>query len=127
MLSCCAVTARAESRHTLRSAEAAFYHAGLPFQGEWTPDPYLRPTPTPAWVPKRLLADVTGWAAGANAVTFKVWDVTVFDQSAPALAFSSMMAARARSSLVLRADNVVYVGARLPAAERAMAQLRRGH
>jgi hypothetical protein len=115
--------------HGLRSAEEAFSKAGLAFEVEWTPNPYLHPTLGPASnsslikVPKPLLAHVNGWAEGIDSVKFQEWTVTVFDQSASALAFARL-AAHGTPFLILRADNVVYVGTRLPAAERAMAQLR---
>jgi hypothetical protein len=123
-------TALAAGVHDLRAAEEAFYKAGLPFEVEWTPNPYLRPTLGPTSdsslvrVPKPLLAHVTGWAEGVNAVKFQEWSVTVFNQSTSALAFARL-AAHGTPFLVLRADNVVYVGTRLPAAKRAVAQLRR--
>ncbi len=66
---------------------------------------------------------MNGWAEGIDSVKFQEWSVTVFDQSASALAFARL-AAHGTPFLILRADNVVYVGTRLPAAERAMAQLR---
>jgi hypothetical protein len=124
VLSGCGMAARAESLHTLRAAEAAFYRAGLPFQVEWTPNPYLRPNgpPFPVPVPKPLLAHLTGSAEGASPVKFTEWIVFIFDQPARALAFARLPALE--HVLVIRADNVVYVGTRLPPAMRAMSQLR---
>lgn len=119
------MAARAESLHTLRAAEASFYRVGLPFQVEWTPNPYLRPHgPASPWpVSKALLAHLAGSAVGANPVKFTEWSVLIFDQPAPALAFARL-AERGSPFLVIRADNVVYVGTHLAAAIRAMAQLR---
>ena len=121
----CGTAARAGSLHTLRAAEAAFYRAGLPFQAEWTPNPYLRPhaPPSPVPMPKPLFAHLTGLAGASDPVRFTESIVFVFDGPAPALAFSGL--AGREHFLVIRADNVVYVGARLPAAMRAMTQLRR--
>jgi len=124
VLSGCGRAARAESVHTLRAAEAAFYRAGLPFRVEWTPNPYLRPggPPAPVPVPKPLLAHLTGLAEGANPVKFTEWIVFIFDQPGSALAFARLPILE--HTLVTRADNVIYVGARIPAAMRAMSRLR---
>jgi hypothetical protein len=126
VLSGCGMAARAESLHTLRAAEAAFYRAGLPFEVEWTPNPYLRANGPPfaGLVPKALLAHLTGSAEGANPVKFTEWMVFIFDQPARALAFGRLPAGE--HVLVIRADNVVHFGTRLPAAMRAMSQLRHG-
>lgn len=124
VLSGCGTGAQAERLHTLRAAEAAFYRAGLPFQGQWTPNPYLRPSgpPSPVPVPAPLLAHLTGLAEGANSVKFTEWIVFIFDHPASAIAYTRLPILE--HVLVTSADNVVYVGARIPAAMRAMSRLR---
>jgi hypothetical protein len=131
-----ALAARAESLHSLRSAEAAFYRAQLPFQADWTPspaNPYLRPTALNdprRGVPKTLSRHLTGWAEGVNSSTFKSWTVFVFDQGAQAASYARWWKTRCKApncnGVALRANNVFYFGARFPAASRAMAQLRSG-
>jgi len=127
--------ARGESLHSLQSAEQAFNKAGLPFEFDWKPNPYLRPSPktggagpgpTPAGdpvtpVPRQLIGELTGWAGGVNVDTFKAWTISVFDRASAAVAYAHL--ATAHKYLVLRANNVVYVGTAFPAASRAMAQL----
>jgi len=135
MLLASAPVVHGESLHSLQSAEQAFYKAGLPFEFDWTPNPYLRPNPktggaapgptgkadpvTP--VPTQLIGNLKGWAGGSNALTFKVWTISVFDRASAAAAYAHL--ATATKFLVLRTNNTVYVGSGFPAASRAMAQL----
>ena len=125
LLAACGAAARSSGVHSLQATEAAFSRAGLAFQGEWRPNPYLRQSfPPSPFVSRSLAAHLTGWAAGVNAKTFITWSAAVFDRPTSAAAFARSLAA-AHVQLLLRAGNVVYLGARLPAATRAMAQLER--
>jgi hypothetical protein len=126
-----------------RTAGAESLHS-LPHRGSvpsrWSPVPdRVDPQPVPALslrtgILPRAVADAEGAARardrlglslGANAVKYKTWTVTVFDRSRTALAFARL-AAHGAPLIVLRADNVVYIGSRsLPAAAHAMTQLSR--
>ena len=125
------LAARAESLHSLRAAEEVFYKAGLPFQIEWRPNRYLRPgsigpgsSDPNAVVPKALLPHLTGWAEGVNTAKFTFWTVFVFDGTSAAVAYARRTVQPSKAWVVLRANNVVYVGTRFRSASRAMAHLR---
>ena len=124
--------------HGLRQAEAAFYRAGLPFSTEWSPhpvnpvNPYLVPRrqnddPLYGWVPTALRSHVIGWAGGVNNKTFATWRVFVFDRDPSAVAGANWQRRICKPAscdlVVLRADNVVYLGSRLTRAYRAMKRL----
>src|SRR5262249_6849615 len=113
--------------HSLTATEAAFFHAGLPFQQEWRPNRYLARSPSDPrqYVPAPLRRDLIGWAGTTNPKTFKLWWAYVFDNAAPASSFAQAETKRARWELVVRANNVVSAGSHLAAASRAMAALRR--
>jgi hypothetical protein len=122
-----------ESLHGLRSVEAAFYRAKLPFAQDWNPHP-LNPYLVPAQkddarltVPRAIRSRLVGWAGGANAKTFKVWQVFVFDSQSAAISFAVVERAHCKppdcNATVLRANNVVYFGNRMQAALQALAAL----
>jgi hypothetical protein len=76
-------------------------------------------------VPQQRIGDLTGWAGGVNVNTVRAWAVTVFDRASAAVAYAHLATRKPVSPqyVVLRANNVVYVGTPFPAASRAMAQL----
>jgi hypothetical protein len=124
-----------ESVHGLRSVEAAFYRAKLPFAEDWSPhplNPYLVPaqkTDPRQSVPMAIRARLVGWAGGGNSNTFKSWQVFVFDRATAAVSFATAQRAHCKppdcNAIVLRADNVVYFGDRLKGALDALATLHR--
>ncbi len=129
-----ALAARAETLHSLRSVEAAFYRAGIPFSSEWVPtppNPYLVPKASApgSSLPSAFRRHLIGWAGRVNATTFNGAQVWVFDGGAPAAEYAGWAWRHCSPSpctgRILRADNVVYVGSPLPAAARAMAALHR--
>jgi hypothetical protein len=117
-------------RHTLLQAEAAFYRAHLPFQRDWSPrsaNPYLVGQANPrAEIPDAFRPHLIGWAGGTNSATFQSWQIFVFDSDAEASLFAHTWCKTPScvGQLSLRADNVAYVGSRIPAASRAIASLR---
>lgn len=117
--------------HTLRQAEAAFARDRLPFQRDWSSasaNPYLVDQANPkAAIPISFRRHLVGWAGGTNPSTFQSWQVFVFDSDSAAELFAHRWC-RPPSCvgfISLRADNVAYVGSRIPAAARAIASLRR--
>ncbi len=135
VLSGSALAARTETRHSLRMTEAAFYRVGLPFETDWTPspaNPYLVPASQHdprQGLPTTLRGHLVGWAGGGSSVTFKTWSAWVFDDGPSAVSYAQWWERRCKppqcNGSLLRANNVVYFGARFAAASRAMAQLRR--
>ena len=126
-----ALAAHAGRLQSLRAAEAAFYRAGLPFRTEWTPNPYI--VVAPGDDPRELVSPsvrrhLIGFASGGSSITFKTWSVWVFDQAPPAIFYARWSQRRCKppqcNGATLRANNVVYFGARLSAAVRAMTKLR---
>jgi hypothetical protein len=138
-LSGSALAAPKASVHSLRAAEKAFYTAGLPFRTDWTPSPvnlYLVPLhknePPSAFfsaMPATLRRHLIGWAGGGSSLTFKTWEVWVFDQSRPALTYMKQWGQHCKvpncKASIVRADNVVFDGSQSSAGSRALAQLRR--
>jgi hypothetical protein len=132
--SAAALARSGESVHSLRSVEAAFYRSKLPFSQDWTPhppNPYLVPPPRASpvqVVPAAIRSRLTGWAGGGNSTTFKSWQVFVFDGSTAAIAYAAVQRAackpRSCSTVVLRANNVIYFGDPFPSALRAISELR---
>lgn len=137
-LSGSAFAAQEGSIHSLRAAEKAFYTAGQPFRTDWTPspvNPYLVPAhknePPSAFLPSMpttLRRHLIGWAGGGSSITFKTWEVWIFDQSRPAVSYVQLWGQHCKppscNASILRADNVVFDGSQSSAVSRALAQLR---
>jgi len=128
--------ADAKGAHSLTAVEAAFYHAGLPFQTDWRPNPYLvskhgvgESSDARLMLPVALQPHLIGAAFGANVRTYVNWQAWVFDTTAAATAYYQIEKAGhyvPAHPLILLADNVVYwgnQGAHVLTAKRAMAYL----
>jgi len=122
---------------SLRSAEAAFDRAQIPFQSDWrsgTTNPFLTQageTSRLAMVPVQLRPRLRAAAWALNANTFQARFLLVFARSSDAQQFLAWDRKGVRQgtidqgkNVVLVARNAVYFGQNLPAARRAMATLR---
>ena len=122
-------------RLDLRTVEAAFYHAKIPFESDWRPtavNPYLVPRPVSPFevemLPPSLRPHLVGWAGRVSPATFKGGAVWVFDAQAPAAAFARWCKQKCnlqKDGVYLQARNVVYVGVSSPVVAKVMAQLGR--
>jgi hypothetical protein len=124
------------SSNSLRSVEAAFYRAGIPFQADWQAgkgNPYLvgrQGENLSGFVPASLRKHLRADATGGSPVTFAIWQAFIFDSRAAAQSFAARekravaaTGSGANKPVVMVAANTVYVGKNSARARRAMARL----
>jgi hypothetical protein len=68
--------------HSVREVERAFLAAGVPFESEQRPNPYLRPLNGPIWLPAPSAEQRAAMAAHVQAVLVSVNNKTFSSQTA---------------------------------------------